>query len=364
VSEKRDYYEVLGVARGADAGELKRAYRKLAMELHPDRNPGNHEAEAKFKEASEAYQILSDPEKRQMYDRFGHEAPRMGQGFGDVGDIFSAFGDIFGDIFGQRGGGRRGPARGADLETQVVLTLLEAATGAKKDLKIARRVQCQTCKGSGAAPGTEPETCRQCGGRGQVMHSQGFLMIQTTCPVCRGDGRIITKACPTCEGLGFEKQEETLQITVPPGVEDGSTLRLAGRGEAGPRGGPTGNLYVVLRVQEDERFEREGADLHTEVAVSFPQLALGAQVKVPTLTGEAEIEVRAGSQPGDTVTLRGQGMPNLEGRGHGDVVAHLKLVVPKALSAEEEQHLRAYAQAGGEVVAPEKHGLFGRKKRK
>jgi molecular chaperone DnaJ len=364
VSEKRDYYEVLGVARGADASELKRAYRKLAMELHPDRNPGNHEAEAKFKEASEAYQVLSDPEKRQMYDRFGHEAPRMAPGFGDVSDIFSAFGDIFGDIFGQRGGGRRGPGRGADLETSVVLTLFEASTGAKKDVNVTRRVSCRTCRGSGAAPGTEPEVCQQCGGRGQVMHSQGFLMIQTTCPVCRGDGRVIRKACPTCEGVGFEQQDETLQVTIPAGVEDGSTLRLAGRGEAGQRGGPAGNLYVVLRVKEDERFEREGADLHTEVPVSFPQLALGARVRVPTLTGEEEIEIRAGTQPGDTVTLRGQGMPHLEGRGHGDVVAHLRLVVPKALSAEEEQHLRAFATAGGEAVPPEKTGLFGRKKKK
>jgi len=366
VSEKRDYYEVLGVARGADAGELKRAYRKLAMELHPDRNPGNHEAESKFKEASEAYQVLSDPEKRQLYDRFGHNMPGRtgGQGFGDVGDIFSAFGDIFGDIFGQRGGGRRGPGRGSDLETSIVLTLLEASTGVKKDVRVARRVACATCHGSGAAPGTEPEICQQCGGRGQVMHSQGFLMIQTTCPVCRGDGRVVRQACPTCEGNGYERQEETLQVTIPPGVEDGSTLRLSGRGEAGARGGPPGNLFVVLRVEEDERFERDGADLHTEVAVSFPQLALGARVVVPTLTEEVEVDVRAGSQPGDTVVLRGRGMPSLEGRGHGNVVAHLKLVVPKSLSAEEEQHLRAYAQAGGESVSPEKTGLFGRKKKK
>jgi molecular chaperone DnaJ len=368
VSQKKDYYEILGVPRGCDAAELKRAYRKLAMEHHPDRNPDNHESENRFKEASEAYQVLSDPEKRQLYDRFGHDGPgRMGgQGFGDVGDIFSAFGDIFGDIFGQRGGGggRRGPARGADVETSLVLTLLEASTGVKRDVEVTRRVACGTCKGSGAAPGTEPEVCQQCGGRGQVMHSQGFLMIQTTCPVCRGNGRVIRKACPTCDGQGFEAQEETLQVTIPAGVEDGSTLRLANRGEAGVRGGPAGNLFVVLRVQEDERFERNGTDLHTEVSVSFPQMALGGRVKVPTLTGEAEVDVRGGSQPGDTVTLRGQGMPSLEGRGHGDIVAHFKLVVPKAMSAEEEQHLRAFAQAGGEIVAPEKHGIFGRKKKK
>jgi molecular chaperone DnaJ len=366
VSDKKDYYEVLGVARGADASELKRAYRKLAMEHHPDRNPGNHQAEASFKEASEAYQVLSDPEKRQMYDRFGHSGPgRMGQGFGDVGDIFSAFGDIFGDIFGGRaGGGRRGPGRGADLETSVVITLLEASTGVKKDVPVARRVPCGTCKGSGAAAGSQPETCQQCGGRGQVMHSQGFLMIQTTCPVCRGEGQVIRKPCGTCEGSGFERQEETLQVTIPAGVEDGSTLRLAGRGEAAPRGGQPGNLYVVLRVEEDERFERDGSDLHTEIPVSFPQLALGAKVQVPTLTGEAELEVRAGSQPGDTLSLRGKGMPSLEGRGHGDIVAHLKLVVPKSLSSDEEKALRAYAEAGGDKVAPEKHGIFSRKKKK
>jgi len=362
VSEKKDYYEVLGVPRGADAGELKRAYRKLAMELHPDRNPGNHESEARFKEASEAYQVLSDPEKRQMYDRFGHDAPRMGQGFGDVGDIFSAFSDIFGDIFGQRGG-QRGPGRGADLETHVSLTLVEAATGVQKDVEVGRRVPCATCKGSGAAPGTQPEVCQQCGGRGQVMHSQGFLMIQTTCPVCRGDGRVIRKPCGTCQGSGFERKEETLQITIPAGVEDGSTLRLAGRGEAGPRGGASGNLYVVLHVEPDDRFERDGADLHTEVAVSFPQLALGTTVSVPTLSEETELEIKAGAQPGDTVTLRGLGMPSLEG-GKGRLIVHLRLVVPRSLTKEQEQALRAYAESGGDKVSREKPGIFGRKKKR
>jgi molecular chaperone DnaJ len=198
------------------------------------------------------------------------------------------------------------------------------------------------------------------------MHSQGFLMISTTCPVCRGEGKVIRKPCGTCRGSGFEKQAETLQITIPPGVEDGATLRLAGRGEAAPRGGgQAGHLYVVLRVEEDERFERDGADLHTEIPVTFPQLALGAKVSAPTLESEAEIEIKPGTQAGETVTLRGQGMPHLDGRGRkGDLVAHLKLVVPKALSPEEEQHLRAYAASGGDKVAPEKHGLFGRKKKK
>jgi molecular chaperone DnaJ len=301
-----------------------------------------------------------------MYDRFGHAGPaRMGGGFGDVGDIFSAFSDIFGDVFGGRGGGRRGPGRGADIETAIAISLVEASTNVTKDVKISRRVACSTCKGSGAAEGSSPEVCQQCGGRGQVMHSQGFLMISTTCPVCRGEGKVIRKPCGTCRGSGFEAQDETLQVTIPAGVEDGSTLRLVGRGEAGPRGAQAGHLYVVLRVEEDERFERDGADLHTEIPVTFPQLVLGAKVAVPTLEGEAEIEVQAGTQPGETVTLRGQGMPHLEGRGRkGDVVAHLKLVVPKALTAEEEQHLRAYAASGGDKVSPEKTGLFGRKKKK
>jgi molecular chaperone DnaJ len=366
VSDKKDYYDVLGVQRAADAGELKRAYRKLAMELHPDRNPGDAEAENRFKEASEAYQVLSDPEKRQLYDRFGHAGPgaRMGQGFGDVGDIFSAFSDIFGDVFGRQGGGRRGPGRGSDVETSVTITLLEAANGAQKDVKVARRVACSTCHGTGAQAGTHPEVCQQCGGRGQVMHSQGFLMISTTCPVCRGEGKVIRKPCATCEGSGFERQQDTLQITVPAGVVDGSTLRLVGRGEAGPRGGQPGHLYIILRVEEDERFERDGADLHTEIAVTFPQLALGAKIKVPTLGDDAEIDVRAGTQPGETVSLRGQGMPHLEGRGRGDVVAHLRLVVPKSLSGDEAQHLRAFAEAGGDKIAPEKPGLFGRKKKR
>jgi molecular chaperone DnaJ len=365
VSDKKDYYEVLGVERTADDAELKRAYRKLAMEHHPDRNPDDAAAEARFKEASEAYQVLSDAEKRGLYDRFGHAGPgRMGQGFGDVGDIFSAFSDIFGDVFGRQGGGRRGPARGSDIETSIRITLLEAATGATKDVRVVRRVACATCKGSGAAPGSAPEVCQQCGGRGQVMHSQGFLMISSTCPVCRGEGKIIRKPCATCEGSGAERHEDTLQITIPAGVEDGSTLRLVGRGEVAPRGGQAGHLYVILRVEEDERFERDGADLHTELEVTFPQLALGATLAVPTLEADAELEVRAGTQPGETVTLRGQGMPHLEGRGKGDIVAHLKLVVPKALSADEAQHLRAFAEAGGDKIAPEKTGLFGRKKKK
>ncbi len=365
MSEKRDYYEVLGVPRTADGGELKRAYRKLAMELHPDRNPGNPESEARFKEASEAYQVLSDANKRAHYDRFGHAGPGagFGGGFRDVGDIFSAFSDIFGDIFGG-GGGRRGPGRGDDVQTRVSVTLKEAATGVTKEIKVVRNVACPTCNGSGAAPGSLPEPCQRCGGRGQVMHAQGFLMISSTCPVCRGEGRVIRDPCTTCHGAGVEEQQEALQVAIPPGVEDGSTLRMVGRGEAAPRGGQPGNLYVVLNVEPDERFERDGADLHTEVSVSFPQLALGDRLQVPTLDGDVETEVAPGTQPGDTLVLSGKGLPRLGARGKGDVIAHLKLVVPTSLSAEEDQHLRAFAAAGGQRVNPERGGLFRRKKKK
>ena len=370
VSEKRDYYQVLGVSRQADASELKRAYRKLALELHPDRNPGDKESEARFKEASEAYQVLSDSEKRALYDRYGHEGPRgggFGGGFGSVSDIFSAFSDIFGDLFGGGFGGSQGQGggRGADIETQVQLTLAEVATGATKDVKVQRRALCQACSGSGAAPGTLREACPQCRGRGQVVHAQGFLMISTTCPLCRGEGSVARKPCPSCSGSGLRLVEENLQITVPQGVEDGSTLRLSGRGEVAPGGGRPGNLYVHIRVAEDPRFERDGADLHTEVAVSFPQAALGSTVKSQSLEGEVDVVLAPGTQPGATVVLRGQGLPRLQEHGRGNLIVHIKLVVPASLSREQEEALRTFAAAGGEKAEPpsEKRGLFGRRKK-
>ena len=371
MSEKRDYYEVLGVARNTDAAELKKAYRRLAMEHHPDRNPGNKDAEALFKEASEAYQVLSDTDKRAQYDRFGHNAPGGGggpAGFGDMGDVFSAFSDMFGDMFGGGGGRARGGGRGADIETRLSITLLEAARGVTKEVKVHRHVACETCQGSGAAAGSRPETCQQCGGRGQVLHSQGFLRIATTCPVCRGEGKVIRKPCGTCEGTGATEREETLQIGIPAGVEDGATLRLSGRGEAGP-GGRSGNLYVYLDVEADPRFERDGADLHTEVQVSFPQAALGDQVSVPVLSDESpdahiETDLPPGTQPGDTITLKGKGLPRVDGRGTGNLIVHVRLVVPTSLNAEQSQHLRAFAEAGGQRVTAERGSFFKRKKKK
>lgn len=369
MSDKRDFYDILGVGRDADGTELKRAYRKLALELHPDRNPGDKEAEARFKEASEAYQVLSDPEKRAMYDRFGHDGPRGGGfgGFSNVGDIFSAFGDIFGDMFGGFsgfGGGARA-ARGADLETHVEMTLAEVAKGAAKELKVRRRVACKDCGGSGAAPGSSRERCQQCAGRGQVMHQQGFLMIQTTCPVCRGEGTMVRKPCLGCKGSGLTTAEESLQVNIPAGVEDGSTLRLAGRGEAAPGGGQAGNLYVTVHVTNDPAFERDGADLHTLVLLSFPQAALGATVKAHSLDGEVEVSVPPGTQPNDTMTMRGKGLPRIQSRGVGDLVLHFRLVVPRSLSSEQEASLRAYAAAGGDQVEPpSERGGFWRKKKK
>jgi molecular chaperone DnaJ len=310
-------------------------------------------------------------------------------GFGDMGDVFSAFSDIFGDMFGGGRGGGRAQTRGADIQTELSITLIEAATGVTKEVEVQRREPCASCGGSGAAPGTSPETCRHCGGRGQVMHAQGFLRIATTCPICRGEGKVIRKRCPTCEGSGVGHKEEKLQVGIPAGVEDGATLRLVGRGEA-PPGAHPGNLYVVLHVEGDPRFERDGADLHTQVTVSFPQAALGDKVMVPVLiadpdrdpaspasaaatdaeqggheTGpETEVEIPAGTQPGELLILRGRGLPRVDGRGTGNLVVHVKLVVPTTLATEEEEHLRAYAAAGGQRVNPERSGFFKRKKKK
>jgi molecular chaperone DnaJ len=366
VSDRRDYYEVLAVPRDCDGTVLKRAYRKLALELHPDRNPGNKDAEAQFKEASEAYQVLSDPEKRALYDRYGHEGPgRAGSGFSNVNDIFSAFSDIFGDMFGGAGGGGRG-GRGTDLETQVDLTLAEVATGANKEIAVRRRAPCHVCRGTGAAAGSGRDRCPQCRGRGQVVHSQGFLMISTTCPMCHGDGEVTRSPCGPCQGTGMELVEEKLQVAIPSGVEDGSTLRLTGRGEAS-RSGRTGNLYVVIRVLPDSRFERDGADLHTEAPLSFAQAALGHTVHVAGLDDTAiAVPVEAGSQPGDTIVMRGQGLPRLQERGNGDLVVHLKVVIPTSFTPEQEQLLRAFAAASGEKLEPshDKGGGFFRRRKK
>jgi molecular chaperone DnaJ len=341
-TQKRDYYDILGVERSADPGDIKRAYRRLAMEHHPDRNPGDHKAEERFKELAEAYQVLSDPEKRQLYDTYGHAGPRQAgfTGFSGVEDILSHFADFFGGGFGFGGGGRRGPhvEHGDDLQTQMTITFAEAAKGCEKPLVVDRLVHCEACGGSGAKPGTSPVACNTCGGRGQVAHNQGIFMIATTCPTCRGRGRMIKERCGECRGQGLERQRETVTVKVPEGIDDGQTLRVPGRGQAGPSGGPPGNLYVTFHVEPDARFERDGDNLLAEVSLSFAQAALGATVRVPTLDGDHELRVEPGTQPGTVRVLRGRGVPNVHGRGVGDLLVRLNVSVPRKLSLEQ-RHL-------------------------
>lgn len=366
----RDLYEVLGVDRQASQSDLKKAYYRLAKQYHPDHNPNNKEAEEKFKEASNAYQILSDEEQRARYDRFGFDGLRGmngnggGAGFSNVEDIFSAFGDLFGDFFGGRASGGRRQPRGADLRLDLGLTFAEAVWGATKEVQLTRDVTCGGCKGSGAAPGSKVDTCRTCNGKGQVVHAQGFFMVQTTCPQCRGAGKQVKDPCTDCRGRGTRPETSTLSVTVPAGVDDGQTLRLAGKGESVP-GGAAGHLYVVLHVQGDERFKRDGEDVLTEVPVSFVKAALGGELEIYTLedncTGTTTIKIEPGTQPGDVIVRRGQGIPRVGDSGRGDHVVQFKVEIPKKLSSKQEELLRELAEDLGENVR-EKRGLFGRKK--
>jgi molecular chaperone DnaJ len=368
----RDLYEVLGVKREASQAEIKKAYYRLAKQYHPDHNPGDKGAEEKFKEAANAYQVLCDEDQRARYDKFGFDGITRGNGpggagFSSVEDIFSAFGDLFGDFFGGRGRGRV-QARGNDLKTDVSLSFAEAVWGATKEVKIRRDVPCATCHGSGAKSGSKPETCSTCQGKGQVVHAQGFFMVQTTCPRCRGEGQLIKDPCGECNGRRVKAESATLQVTVPPGVDDNQTLRLAGKGEQPPGGGQAGHLYVVLHVVGDERFRRDGEDVITEVPISIAKAALGGEVTVPTLddscNGTAVLELKAGTQPGDVFVRRGQGIPRLDGRGRGDHAYQFKVEVPKKLTAKQAELMKALAEElGEESVGEVKRGLFGRSKK-
>ena len=373
MAARRDYYEVLGVSREADPGEIKKAYRKLAMECHPDRCPGSKEAEERFKECSEAYEVLSDPDKRAHYDRFGFEGLRQAgfEGFTGVEEIFEHFGSLFGDLFGGFGGrgGRSRQARGHDLRLDLELSFAEAVTGVSKDLAVARRIACDDCKGTGARAGTSPERCGTCQGRGQVLHSQGFFMIGTACPSCRGEGTIVRDPCPGCRGAGVKEKQETLTVNVPAGVDDGQMLRLAGKGESAPRGGASGHLYVVIHVSEDPRFQRDGFDVHTEVPISMVTATLGGRITIPTLEsgtkGTAELDIEPGSQPGTMIVRRGQGIPRPNGAGRGQQVVHLKVEIPKRLSDKQRELLRDFASESGEKLAePPRAGFFARRKKK
>ncbi len=367
----RDLYEVLGLSRDASASDIKKAYRTMAMKYHPDRNPGDCDAEEKFKEASTAYQVLSDEEQKERYDRFGFDGLRGGGGggggFSNVEDIFSAFGDLFGDFFGGgRGRGRR-EARGNDLRVDLKLTFAEAVWGVQKEVKVARDVPCETCKGSGAKAGSRPETCGTCGGKGQVVHAQGFFMVQTVCPRCRGEGKIIKDPCEACNGRRVQPHTSALTVTVPPGVDDGTRLRLGGKGETPPGGGGAGDLYVVLHVVGDERWKRDGDDVYSEVPVSFVKAALGGDLEIYTLddqcNGKATIEIKPGTQPGDLITRRGQGIPRLSGPGRGDHVIALKVEIPEKLSPRAEELMRELAVELDEQVKEPKKGLFARLKK-
>jgi len=344
---KRDYYEILGVTRTATDVEIKKAYRALAVQHHPDKNPGDPHAEEKFKECAEAYAVLSDEQKRAAYDRFGHQgvgagAAGFGQGFSNIEDIFDIFG--FGDMFGQRNSRRSTVQRGADLRYDLEISLEDAAGGKEEKLRIPRLETCDECSGKGTEKGTHPETCISCGGSGQVRFQQGFFSVQRTCSNCGGKGQIIKTPCKKCRGAGRIEKEKTLEIKIPAGVETGSRLRVNGEGEAGVNGGPAGDLYVVLHVAEHESFERQGENLYSAVPVSFAQAALGAEIEVRTLDGTENLKIPAGTQTGTVFRVKSQGMPRLGGRGLGDLFVAVTLVTPKTLTKEQRKLLEQLAE--------------------
>ena len=363
MASERDYYEVLGVSRSASAVEIKKAYRKLALANHPDRNPGDDSAVERFKEASAAFEVLSNPEKKARYDRYGHAGlggGGGGAGFGDVGDIFDAFGDLF-EGFGFSGGrsrGRGGAQRGASLKTSITIDLEEAAAGCTKELTIHRRELCDTCHGSGAKPGSNPETCSTCGGRGQVIQSQGFFRLQTTCPHCRGAGTIIRDKCEDCHGEGRVEQESKLSVQIPAGVDTGMQLRLQGEGEPGTDGAPRGDLFVEIEVRKHPLFERRGLHLMYEVPITYTQAALGAEIEIPLLEGRHTLQIPPGTQPGEVIRLRGLRMPHPERRQKGDLHVQVKVTVPRKPGEEETRLLRELARVEKANVSAEQKSFF------
>jgi molecular chaperone DnaJ len=362
---KRDCYEVLGVSRTADDEELKKAYRKLALKLHPDKNPESRAAaEEHFKELNEAYQILSDPERRAQYDRFGHAAFEGGMGGFDFSAGFDdILGDLFGDFFGTgRSRGRTRARRGADLQYQLTIAFVDACRGCEKTLSIPRLTRCETCSGRGAKPGTTPQTCPQCNGSGQIRFQQGFFSIAKTCGKCAGRGRIIVNPCTACEGAGARRVTYTVNVKIPGGVDTGSRLKLRGEGEAGDNGGPSGDLYVLLDIEEHPIFTREGNDLVCEVPLSIAQAALGTEIEVPTLGSSAKVKVPAGTQTGQLFRLRGRGVPDLNGYGTGDEIVRVVVETPRKLSARQRELLEEFAKLAGEDVHPMAKSFFDKVK--
>lgn len=351
---KRDYYEVLGVHKGATEDEMKKAFRKLAMKYHPDRNPGRHDVEEKFKEAKEAYDVLSDPQKRAAYDQYGHagvDASMAGAGAAGAGfrDFTDAFSDIFGDIFGAGRGGRSQVYRGADLRYNLEITLEEAARGSETKIRVPVMAQCDHCHGTGAKPGTEPVTCPTCGGHGQVRMQQGFFSIQQTCPRCHGSGRIIAEPCPHCHGEGRVKRHKTLSVRIPAGVDQGDRIRLTGEGEAGVNGGPPGDLYVMVHLKPHAVFTRDHDDLHCEMPISFATAALGGEIHIPTLDGHAVIKIPEETQTGKAFRLRGKGIKGVRSDRPGDLLCHVVVETPVNLTERQKELLREFetcCQAG------------------
>jgi molecular chaperone DnaJ len=367
---KRDYYEVLGVQRGASEQEIKSAYRKLALQFHPDRNPNNPDAEEKFKEASEAYAVLADAEKRGLYDRFGHAGiGAAGAGSGFDATVFQDFSDIFGEFFGfgdlfgaGRTGRRTRAQRGGDLREDITLEFEEAVFGAEKKIIYRRHENCEVCGGSGSAHGKAPATCHTCAGRGQVRYQQGFFSIARTCPTCQGAGATISDPCGKCRGEGRVVQQKTVEAKVPAGVENETRIRFSGLGEAGVHGGPHGDLYVVLHVKDHPVFDRQGNDLHCVVPVSFSQAALGAEIQVPTLAGEHTLKIPEGTQSGTSLKIRGSGVPVLNGRGKGDLFVEVRVQTPSKLSKRQRELLQELQGTGSVENKPERRSILGKVK--
>ena len=369
MATKRDFYEVLGVPKNASEDEIKKSYRKLAMKFHPDRNQGDASAEVKFKEAKEAYEMLSDAEKRAAYDQFGHAGvdPNMrgpgggaGAGFGGFGE---SFGDIFGDIFGQarrqQGGGGRQVFRGNDLSYAMEVTLEEAAAGKESEIRIPSFDECDTCHGSGAKPGTSPKTCGTCQGQGVVQMRQGFFSVQQTCPHCRGTGKVVTDPCSPCHGQGKIKRQKTLEIKIPAGIDDGMRIRSTGNGEPGTNGGPPGDLYIEIRIKKHDVFQRDGDDLHCAVPISFTTAALGGEISVPTLSGEAAIDLPEGTQTGKQFRLRGKGVKGVRSSFPGDLYCHITVETPVKLTEHQRKLLKELDESlkkGGDKHSPSEAG--------
>ncbi|MBC7467130.1 MAG: molecular chaperone DnaJ [Bdellovibrio sp.] len=370
-SIKRDYYEILSVEKTADGDTIKKSYRKLAMQYHPDRNPDDKSAEDKFKEAAEAYEVLSNEEKRQKYDRFGHQAFSQGGGgggFHDMGDIFSQFGDVFGDLFGGGGGrqqsarNRNAPRKGSDLRYLTEIDLLDVIKGKDQNIEFDTQDNCEVCNGSGAEKGSKPHTCPTCNGQGQVVRQQGFFTMASPCPKCQGTGEIIDNPCKPCKGQGRVKAHRKIKVTIPAGVDNGTRLRVSGDGEGGYKGGPNGDLFVEIRVKDDDVFTREQDHLFATLDIPYTQFILGGELTTEALDGDVEVEIPRGSMQGQRIKVAGRGVPSLRGSRRGDLYYTLNVEFPDKLDESEETLLREIAKKNNTKVLAEKKGLFGKKK--